>query len=150
MKIICPVHGAHFQDEIDDVVACKYFWKQGKMTRMPKALKRQLVEHLMGFDVDQAAGQFNWSVGFSFSAKKIKGGFKNEFETTVPGYRDWTDAQRRNYQRKTFRRKLAKQTKKRKSDIMRSEREKTDGITRTTQKRTSQTSPPRAQRQRRA
>lgn len=97
MKIICKKHGAHFPEDL--VLSCPR-WKDWGMDKLSSEDKKKVWKWIFSLNVDELAIKYNLGVSFSFHADKLPGDkFVNQFEKEIPGYKHWSDAKKKKFQK---------------------------------------------------
>ena len=96
MKIPCPTHGAHFGDEIDDIVGCPDVWIRWNLRDLPEENRRELTEWYVKIPSDKIFIETGWGVGVGLHGDYI--GYENALASSTE-YLNMTDEQRRDYQR---------------------------------------------------
>lgn len=110
MKVQCPEHGAHFGDEVGDITSCTWFWAQWGLKDLPGIAKQELAEWLVELPADKIFIETGWGIGFLLNGEYL--GYENSFAQSLPGYSDWSEDERREYQRSSIKQALAAKPKK--------------------------------------
>ena len=117
MKIFCKSCGCHFRDEFERTLrkTCS-FWYGVNLEGLPKKYKKRVWDWFFSLHSDEIADKTGYLIELVWrgSNKKYKG---NEFEATIPGYKDWPDKKRRAFQKDYFK-FLNSLTDEERSDIL--------------------------------
>lgn len=108
MKIPCPEHGAHFGDEIEDIVRCQIVWKRWKLEQLPLASRRELAEWYCSIPADKIFIETGWGVGVGLFGEYI--GYDKALASNKE-YEDMSDDERREWQRESIRKRYAEKRK---------------------------------------
>ena len=96
MKIPCPQHGAHFGDEIDEIVSCNFVWARWNLAALPEPNRRELAEWYTDIPSDKIFIETGWGIGVGLNGEYI--GYENAF-ANQPGYEEMSEEERRQYQK---------------------------------------------------
>lgn len=111
MKTFCKLHGCHFEGE--KIRNNCSFFKDWGLQKLSFKDKQKVYDWLNSLPIDYFAIRYNIAIGLNLTATKLSGEkFVNEFERDVPGYKDWPDKKRRDYQRKFFLEQMRRQEAK--------------------------------------
>lgn len=106
IKLPCYIHGAHFGDEIDDIVACDYVWGAWNLKELPEDSRRDLAEWVVQIPADKVYLDTGWGcsielLGYYFGPEKNL--------ARSPEYEAMSETERRDLQRQVIKEEYDRQ-----------------------------------------
>lgn len=98
MKAICPDCGCHFPDEFEQSLKCS-FWHRKGLDKLPKKYKKVVWDWLFSLPCDELADKGHFALSVQLFGYPYKG---NQWSEKIEGYDNWTEEERRKYQKLYF------------------------------------------------
>jgi len=98
MKIACSDCGAHFPEEFDKTLNCK-FWEQHGLQLLSPEDKKKIWDWIFSFSFDEFAERTKIALEFEFKGVPYCGNF---FGNNLSFYKKLPDKERRNFQKDWF------------------------------------------------
>jgi len=104
MKMQCRSCGCHFDDDFEETLQpeCTMWVDRGFSPDMSTEHKRALFNAFFSVPVDEIADATGAITSVELKATPGMEYTQNEFEAYVPGYVDWTDQEKRKFQKRLF------------------------------------------------
>lgn len=104
MKMHCKSCGCHFDDDFEETLEpeCTMWKERGFAPNTTESHKRIMWNAYFSMPVDAIAEETGVVLTFDFRATPGLKYTQNEFMAHVPGYDEWTDRERRDFQKRYF------------------------------------------------
>lgn len=104
MKMHCKSCGCHFDDDFEETLSdeCNMWIERGWSPDMSVEHKRAIWDAFFSVPVDEIAEETGVVTDLQFRGSSTIGYVFNQFEAYVPGYKDWTDREKRDFQKRLF------------------------------------------------
>lgn len=97
---MCKKCGCHFKEDFNRSLRCG-FWKERNLQKLSKKNKEHVWNWFFSLESDRIAVEQKIALAVSFTGSKLENAV-NEFEKNVEGYKDWSDNERKDFQKEYF------------------------------------------------